>query len=213
MLNNSDISIIGITGKALSGKDTIASLIIDRCATQQYENDPYSAHAFRFAFADKLKQETADALGVPISYCYEQPFKEAIRPLLQVWGDMRKTELLNGHKLYWCVPLNEKVLEAVAIAESSGAPSLVIVTDIRYDFEADYVRKLVKDSAILEIQGTNTDTTAHNAHSSEAGVSPHLIDYTFYNDKALGIEHAKSCISEILLTLSMSVEQRETKTS
>ena len=203
MTNNNKVLIIGITGKALSGKDTFASLI---CELLQDK-----AHVHLFAFADKLKQEACTALGIPITYAYEQPYKESIRPLLQVWGDMRKCVAIGGRQTYWCEPIDKLVGDCLVKTRATGVPCAILVTDVRYDFEAQYLKDFI-DVDVFMVKMENpqeSDTTTHNQHSSETELAKVFCEYVIINDKEKGKTWLKEKTQRVLDLIDTKIRSRE----
>lgn len=133
--------IIGLLGPARAGKDTICILMaLDRPLT-------------RLAFADGVKEEVADAIGMPVSFIEEH--KERLRPLLQYWGTELRRDLFDRD--YWV----KRLLAKLAHVHTG----LVVVTDVRFPNEA---RALAERGArlIRVLRGpANTDS-----HSSETWV-------------------------------------------
>ena len=110
--------VIGLSGKIGSGKDTVCEMIA--------EAHP-GAKFLRIAFADALKEEVATACGVAVDYLNQN--KPLFRPMLQWWGtEFRRAQDAD----YW-------IGRAAAKMAASDA-SLVIVTDVRFVNEAQFVR-------------------------------------------------------------------------
>lgn len=108
--------IIGITGFAQSGKDTLCRALLERASCQSR----------RVALADELKKEMApvikDVFGKEIALL-EGAEKEIYRPLMVAWGGVRR-ELTRG--THWTGLVADEILR---IREAGG---WAIVTDIRY---------------------------------------------------------------------------------
>ena len=87
--------VIGIAGKARSGKDTVAGALVNELCTR---GEKVHIHSL----AMNLKQQCADALHIDIDVFYASKYKELFRPLLQWWGtDYRRNESLNElHQRY-----------------------------------------------------------------------------------------------------------------
>lgn len=113
--------IIGISGKALSGKTTVAhnltKLIKGPTAT--------------IAFADSLKDEVAKACGVTREYI--ELNKSVFRPILQWWGTDFRRNLCK--KSYWIEKVMEKI---VALPKDNIA---IIIPDVRFINEAEWIEQ------------------------------------------------------------------------
>lgn len=99
---------IFITGYAGSGKDTLGQTLVER------------AGFTRLAFADALKEEVAEYLGITVPELNAR--KAEFRTLLQEWGTMRGVE-----KHYW---IEQWRLRRERIAGP------VVCTDLRFPHEA-----------------------------------------------------------------------------
>lgn len=110
--------LIGVSGYARSGKDTVSQTFIARGFT-------------RVALADSLKKEVARGLGTPfqefvalLDGCAD--FKEAVRPILVEWGRFRRRQDPD----YWI-----KIAAALMQGDT-------VVSDVRYANEAAFIRSL-----------------------------------------------------------------------
>lgn len=116
---------IGITGVATSGKDTLFKLI------QAYFISK-NLVAKRFALADILKKDlepfVAEKFNLDI-FNLDQETKELVRPILVAYGKIKR---LNSNGRYWIEKLNPK------IEEIKNKKIIPIITDIRYqEYEKD----------------------------------------------------------------------------
>ena len=113
-------TILGISGVACSGKDTLCKLLINEFLQS------YGVEARRFALADELKLQVRERclreFGIDSTTCSGAD-KEKIRPLLVAYGKEKRLES-NGQ--YWTGFLEKKI-------RGSGVP-VAIVTDIRYAY-------------------------------------------------------------------------------
>lgn len=115
--------VIGISGVAGSGKDTLFSLLSLR-----------NPNVKRFALADILKKELSpfikDLYEIDIFNCSREQ-KNLVRPILVEHGKIRRT-LTNG--TYWTSKLTEAINEFISLSPQNVA----IVTDVRYaEYEED----------------------------------------------------------------------------
>lgn len=153
--------LVGIAGRAGAGKNLAASMIPE---------------ATILHFADPIYDMLAVMLGMSVDELRERDTKESVIPwlgksprqLLQTlgteWGRQSVRDDL------WLV-LAEKRLEQ---AEGGGP---VVFADLRFDNEAQWIRR--RGGQVWEIMREGTDAAA--GHASEAGISPRLVDKTFWN--------------------------------
>lgn len=145
--------VIGLSGKKLSGKDTVFMLLKESMINLTIE---------RVAFADALKQEVAELLKVDVATIEQQ--KSRFRGILQWYGtDWRRADDEN----YWIKRAQEKI-NALA-----GTSDVVVVTDVRFPNEAELVRS--NDGLLVRInrQGPSTDT--HSSETAMDGYTPDLV--------------------------------------
>jgi len=168
--------IIGICGKAGSGKDTMV---------EEYLKRPNHPLAQRFSFGDGVKHSAAAIFREPIGKFYEH--KEEVseqwgisyREMLQKLGTEFARDMID--KDFWVKWLHSKI---------QGIPpaiQLVFITDVRFDNEADWVH--ARGGVVIECvrqQETNLGAEEEH-HSSENGISAHLIDYRITNDNTIEI--------------------------
>lgn len=137
------MKLFGITGRARSGKDTLVNTLL----SAGYD-------VGRVAFADALKEEVCAATGVSL-LALEQ-HKELYRPLLQWWG----TEFRRGQDQdYW--------IKRVAARLPWSTDDVVFVTDVRFENEADFIRRM--GGTIIRVVRVDGATTAHAGHVTEFG--------------------------------------------
>lgn len=115
--------VIGLSGVAGSGKDTLFNLLSLR-----------NLNIKRFALADILKQEISpflkDLYGIDILNCSRDE-KNLVRPILVEHGKIRRT-LTSG--TYWTSKLTQGIKEFISLDPKNVA----IITDIRYaEYEED----------------------------------------------------------------------------
>lgn len=159
--------IIGFHGAAFSGKDTAAT-IIKNC----YKNTDI------FAFAGPLKDACEILFNFKHEQLHDQILKETIderwnkspREIMQWLG----TDILRNHinQNFFIMNMNQRI-------ENSQA-DYIIVSDIRFDNEAEFIKSL--GGKIIKIERKNSSTTKHSNHITERGISPHLLDAVVLND-------------------------------
>ena len=110
-----DLMIIGLIGYAASGKDTLAKGLL--------------AHGWcRVAFADQLKADV-HALGDRIGVDLASLPKDTIRPLYVAFGEAVRA----AKPRHWIMRAMDRIEQAMRAGCS------VVVTDVRYPNEADYI--------------------------------------------------------------------------
>lgn len=157
--------LIGLTGPAGCGKDTIASLLAS-----------YGYH--RYTLAMPLKQGLEAMLGIPLATWDDRVAKETVIPwlgksprqLAQTLGtDWGRQHV---HPELWVMLMRNKWGEV----RHSVSPRMV-VTDVRFDNEA----QAIKDAGGTVWQIHREKVAPVAAHVSEKGVNPALIEGTFKN--------------------------------
>ncbi len=151
--------LIGLTGKARSGKDTSANFMVDE-------------HGFNgAAFAAPLKVAASVIFGLPLEHFYEDDLKEVVdsfwnlspRQMLQKLGTEACRKVFSED--IWIRSLENSFQQAF------DASYNLVITDVRFDNEADFIRS--KGGVIVHVvsgRESTLETSAQN-HSSEAGVT------------------------------------------
>jgi len=172
-----DIEIIGLHGKAGAGKDFIASSCL-------------SDH-FKFALANHFKIDVVRKY----LFSYEEVFDTKpphVRHRLQQIGTEENRDVYGPST--W-IDAAEAWLHSIYLANKINK---FVIADIRFDNEAEWVRS--KGGIVVKIESnrgrSGMDETA-KAHSSEAGISEHLIDHYIINDEGTDIETLKWQVNTI----------------
>ena len=150
--------IIGIAGRAGAGKNTVAEMI---------------PGAAVFGFADPLYEGLAAMLGVPEDMLRSRRNKET--PLK--WLGKSPRELMQLLGTEWgrgMVAQDIWLRLAKRRIETYGGT--IVFSDVRFDNEAEWIRNQGGEVWLVE-----RDQETHHTHSSEAGISPHLIDRVIDN--------------------------------
>ena len=168
--------LIGIAGRARSGKDTVANFIIAAIG------------GYRYSFADPIRAMLAP-LGVDMSDPYWQARKEDIIPALGV-SPRRMMQTLGtewGRNLIspdlWLVLAHQRLLR--------NGPGMVI-SDVRFENEAAWIRK--HGGRIIHV--VRPDTKAVEAHASEDGIEMQDTDVRLFNSGTL--EELQLSVRELL---------------
>lgn len=135
--------ILGITGYAQSGKDTLFALL-DRKFPHQFE---------RFAFADQLKMDIGPFLkektGLDI-YQLNVKEKNLIRPLLVAYGCLQRNLSKDG--LYWVEKLEDNLNRNLYWCNTNIIP---IITDVRFPNEAIFFKnREIYDFRLIKVVKT-----------------------------------------------------------
>lgn len=158
------VKLIGIHGKARSGKDTVANYLVEK---YEYE---------RFAFADPMKMGMMEMLGWTWEHVYGVR-KEEVDPMygvsprhaLQTLGTDWGREMIN--KDIWIIAGLQKIKRM----------ELCVIADIRFDNEADMVR----EAGGIIIHLNRDDAPEVRAHASEAGIMMKPEDWFIDNSSTL----------------------------
>lgn len=177
------MSVIAITGRAGSGKDTFAALLAEQIRQLEIEAgfDDSNLEAFkRYRFAGPLKNTVSDLFGWTLDQIEDRVFKETVDPQ---WGfTPRRAMQLFGTEFGRALDENlwlkfADVAHADALNEGHDG---LMITDCRFDNEAQYVR----DQAGIVIHVIRPDSMAvgNPEHASEKPVTPADEDIIVYND-------------------------------
>ena len=157
--------IIGLTGYAQSGKDTVANILVEKYGYQ------------RIAFADPIRT---------LLYETNPILKEGYRVqgLVDVYGwDKVKVDYPEARRLLQDLGLGARKLfgdmfwvqQALKDVDASGN---YVITDVRFPNEANAIR-LNKDAQIWRIKRIGIN--AVNAHVSESAMDGEKVDQIFVN--------------------------------
>jgi len=131
------LKIIGISGVATSGKDTLCNLISRYLAQKNIETK-------RVALADKLKEDLKDFLIEKFNVDITKPTieeKTLVRPILVSYGKVKRN-LTKG--TYWTNKINSDIDDLL------NNNILPIITDIRYmEYPEDEFSWLKKKNGVL----------------------------------------------------------------
>jgi adenylate kinase family enzyme len=191
-------TIIGLSGPAGSGKDTVADLLVTHCGFT------------KLAFADPLKNEVADAFCIEPLYLTRRETKEhamsclalrrclhdgftarmivahnqrgqtldldaarSPRQIMQWWGtDYRRHQAPD----YWVSQTSSRI--AYLLRERIA--SRIVVTDCRFDNEADLLRHTF-GGLLWQVKRAGIDV-AQGGHASEVTGEAFQPDATLHND-------------------------------
>ena len=168
--------LIGIAGRARSGKDTVANFIVAAIG------------GYRYSFADPIRAMLAP-LGVDMSDPYWQARKEepipalgvSPRRMMQTLGTEWGRQLINPD--LWLIMAHQRLLQ--------NGPGMVI-SDVRFNNEAAWIRK--HGGRIIHV--IRPDTKAVEAHASEDGIEMQDTDARLFNSGTL--EELQLSVRELL---------------
>lgn len=172
-----------ISGKARSGKDTLAKLIVDLLEAEGF-------FVFRCALADHLKRETAKAYGVPLESLYDPRTKERYRTALTLRADRAKERFGLS---YFCDKAVESFTTAL-VGRDEGRVAL-IVSDVRYPYEVEFLktsasellgnRNIPSETFVVRVESNRRSSVSSEDHSSETSMEDYGFDKVFFNDLSL----------------------------
>lgn len=184
--------VVSIAGQAKHGKTTFGKMLAE-------ELGQLGVVPFTVGFADALKSEAASMLGIDESNFYDDATKEGYRTFMQGLGDARK---VSNSKFYWADKVSARYHTWCTYTELNDQPTALIITDSRYDFEAEWANgQFIKAvHATLNVVRPGASTTEHSSHCSEAGISPHLVTHTINNIGNLSdLQHQAWCLASELV--------------
>ena len=159
--------LIGLTGRARSGKSTAAEHLVGTYLLEHY------------AFADPLRDGLMAIFNLDPTD-FEGDRKE--QPL--AWLDRSPRQLMQSMGTEWArntvhpdvwVKLAEQNLDYMT--KALGAVLGFVISDVRFENEADLIRR--RGGTVIHI--FRPDAPAVNPHASEAGVAAHKDDLTLTN--------------------------------
>lgn len=170
--------LIGICGRARSGKDTAAEYLM--------RNHQFSRHRL----ADPIKAMLKAGLGIPLEIWEDNELKERQLPslgrspryLAQTLGTEWGRELVHGE--LWLL------IAAQVWSDAKKRDGRLVVPDVRFINEAEWVRS--EGGRVFQIVRPEHDHQMDNAaHASEAGIPAALIDEVVYNDSTIEVFHQR----------------------
>lgn len=162
------MKLIGLSGKKEAGKDSFYN------ALAQVANVPI----MRMALADPLKDEVYEYILKPHGIdreALDDERKKHFRLILQGWGTDFKRNFFGSD--YWVKVFDKRLQEIKA----SGFDGIVVITDIRFLDEANYVKSV--DGVLVRIDRPNHRTT--DSHSSENALDDYSFDEWITNDGSI----------------------------
>lgn len=147
--------LIGISGKARAGKDTVADCLIG------------NYNFYKGSFAIPVKQFAIRHFDLTPEECYGDKTEKS-RWVLQAIGNGCREEF---GKNIWIDKLFEKV----------GAVEKVVISDVRYENEAEAIK--ARGGYIIKVERPDAPEIEHGAdHPSEMEMERIIPDFPLYND-------------------------------
>ncbi|MDX8383318.1 MAG: hypothetical protein R8M45_04495 [Ghiorsea sp.] len=167
------MKIIGIAGKARSGKDTVAGWI------------QTNLNARLYSLADPIKKAGSEMFGIPLDNFYNPEFKEkkddfwkiSPRHIAQILG----TEV--GRDMFFRDMWLKRAEMEINKEKESNDHIVFCIPDIRFENEANYIRN--NDGFIIHVSRPSLGDTVVRKHVSENGVEFKPGDVDIYNDGSL----------------------------
>jgi hypothetical protein len=191
-------SLIGIAGKAGTGKDTLADYLVRHL------------RATKYSFALPLKASLNAAFGWKMENWNDREWKERVIPWLgksprqcaQLLGTDWGREMI--HPSVWVFLAEQEYLLHVAMISHGnphGAIPPFVIPDVRFDNEAEMIRS--HGGVVIRLQRPDTEPIA--AHKSEDSLREDLIDITYVNDGSIA-DMCRSVSSSLLRAIDPASE-------
>lgn len=145
----SGVRILGLSGKAGSGKTTLATYLV-----QKHGYVPVS-------LADHFKVDAVVRHGAPIEEVFGSWKSPETRKLLQITGTEMGRDV-HGDDIW------TRTAETLIYGMAQAGVTRVVVPDVRFENEVDWVRSL--GGVIVRLTGRGGATGANAQHSSETAL-------------------------------------------
>jgi len=204
-VSNNFPSLIGIHGRARSGKDTAATFI----------HETYKNHWIE-AFADPLKECASAAFGISVDHFYDALAKELTDPywcvsprqIAQFLGNEMFRDTLQkllppefDGRGFWVRRMNALLTGQVYDSPEYDSDDTVVIPDVRFQDEYDYV--ISKGGIIIHLTREDIpDTVGIPGHKSEQPITFTTPERTFKCENNGTISQLHRKIAEILATQS-----------
>lgn len=167
--------IVGITGRAGSGKDTVADVLVKEQGFM------------RVSLADPLKRFCSEVFGWSLAADgpLHGPSHLRNRPDAR-WGGLTPRHALQTLGTEWGRTMHPDVWIAYALRVCSDPDARYVIPDVRFDNEAAAIRN--HGGTVIEVwrPGVRLEGAA-GEHVSEAGIAQEHIGWTLINDSDLAV--------------------------
>jgi len=183
--------IIGFTGRKGSGKNTLASMV----GHKLFVRKPPTVVGY-LSFAAPLKAMVEALLKHAMAYPLDVEAwkrRESEYPIKGVDKNVR--QMLQTLGTEWgrsCIDKDLWVKVAASMVERESHVDVWLVTDVRFDNEAEWI----KQQGGIIVKLLRDETEAHDGHMSEAGVAQELIDVVVPNNG--GFDELRAHVDPIL---------------
>ena len=170
LIKKNNITIIGITGKMMSGKDTLANFL------------HFSFSNSRITwFAYPMKQMMIDYFGFTEHDVYDTEGKKRYNSF---WGMTNREALQrigtdcfrnNFHRDTWLKTMEVNIIQDLK--------QLIIIPDVRFPNEAQMINTL--GGVVIKLERPNNVTDKYTQHTSETSIDQIDADATIQNDRDL----------------------------
>ena len=173
--------LIGFTGPKRAGKDTAAQTL--RQCFAEYDEELYIGQT---SFAEPLYNMLREFVGKKIDKLKNtdakdtetiEPFGCTLRHMIQTLGTDWGRDCI--HKDAWVMSIQRNIDEATEELPSNADAAIVLIPDVRFENEAEYVRT---NGILIHI---TKDQTEHDPHESENGVHRDDDDLVIENQSTL----------------------------
>ena len=166
------MKLIGLTGKARSGKDTIATYLWTRYA--------YT----RVAFADPLKAAAQEVFGLTDDQTWNPELKETIIPY---WAMSPRTmfQLMGTEVLQPVFGTDVWIKRWLINYKLLCDTDHIVVPDVRREEEAAAI--IDRGGVIVRVERAEAGLTGESGkHSSESGIPDSMVKFVIHNNSSLG---------------------------
>lgn len=197
-------TLIGIYGKARSGKDTAADYLAKRHGLMKYALAEPIKQMLKAGFGDHFHE--GDRSGICPETC--KSYREMMQTLGTEWGrEMMHPELwvrMAAKKWKWVQDgcPHETEFGTVSNARINDKPLVrgMIISDVRFRSEARWIQQA--GGVVIELYGRGSDTPVGvPGHISEAGLGPDEVDMGINNRGDL--DHLHSLLDGVGIFLNL----------
>lgn len=173
---NQPLKLIGLTGPAGCGKDTVAQIL---CDTQEFR---------RISLADPIRQGLLTMLGIPEEHLTDRELKE--QPMIELCGKSPRQAMQtlgtewgrNCIDPHLWLKVAERKMAYIRAMTAGGNACIngIVISDIRFPGEAKWLRE--QGGSIWHIRRTNNPNSTKAGHESEIPLIPEEGDSFVIND-------------------------------